>query len=389
MLTSSIGRVHTNLLARAAQATESERLREIEGQELRELRRKHPLTPAHVLRNQQRSRRKGSTDLTTVSQTSPDSSASNGSQIPSTCKHIHFNDRVEQCIAVEAQDDEGGSQVTDDESKNEWLFMGSSRPIPKPHRSTIAKLPATALRPGDETIYDPTQPGLGADVYCGSPNHLSRPSGFYYQEGGGFSSTGSPPEFPTSLRPSDLDDLSFDDAFDNDNLSAHSSTASPRQSSDFELEEETEIIRASVEARSIPAPTFYLGPRHSRTIMDEGDEHGLGIFGLASEAISKIKDLVGILWKNVDHTVRDLRGQTAIQAIELQGHNTVAETSRSADLGVEKDGNDDCNICFDGVGDHCFVPCGHTGICGTCARKSKECPFCKAKVGGMMKLYKT
>ncbi|KAK9433331.1 hypothetical protein V1505DRAFT_362373 [Lipomyces doorenjongii] len=92
----------------------------------------------------------------------------NGStQKPATTKHIHFSDRVEQCIALEAKDDDddnlnsvpmsgtSSATSTDDEDADEdepGLFLmvrsGSGsfqRPASlEPH--TIAKLPATKLK---------------------------------------------------------------------------------------------------------------------------------------------------------------------------------------------------------------------------------------------------
>lgn len=182
----SLTRTDADLLSRAAQAVEVER----DLEQLRELQRNNPLTPTHVLRNQQRSRRKGWADLAAVSQRSLDSSASSGSQTSSASKHIHFNNLVEQYIIVEAKYDEEDSPSIDDESEDEGLFMASSRLARASHHSTIAKLPATRLRSQDEPSCHPTQSGLEVGLYSGSQNHLTGSSGFYYQEGSGFSSAG-------------------------------------------------------------------------------------------------------------------------------------------------------------------------------------------------------
>ena len=336
MLTSLSGTTQGNLLTRAAQAVQAERRRELEEEELREEQRKNPLTPTHVLRNQQRIRRKGSTDLGSISRNSPESpfivphisttrsekitntadyfgqgnwtSSSSGGHTPSASKHIHFNDRVEQCIAVDVKDDEeDNTAIDDDESEDEGLFMGPKHYAPKPEHSTIAKLPATTLRPGDEPVREPPQVPFTLSKR-GSHDDLAE-SGFYYDEGGAFSSSASPPEFPPPQQtqfPIDqdpIDDFSFDHHFASQSLAENipsntTSTTSSRRSSDFDLEEESPPRRASVAAIPIPSANSTRAIARDRGAMmgEEDDEEGIGIVGLAADAISTAKDLVGVLW---------------------------------------------------------------------------------------------
>lgn len=304
MLTQFAGKTQENLLTRAAQAVQDERRREMEEKEFREEQRKNPLTPAHVLRNQQRIRRKGSAE--SIPRDSPESpfivnliptsrseytartdyfggiwtSSSSGGQTPSASKHIHFNDRVEQCIAVDIKDDD--ITAIDEESEDEVLFM-RQRHSPKVEHSTIAKLPATTLRPGDEPIREP--PHVVFNV-----SQDPEPSGFHYAEGGGFSSSASPPEFPPRFE-NPIDDVSLDHPFASTSETIPSNTTSSWQSSDLNLEEESQR-RASVSA--IPIPTAR--SRDHGRMMSEEDDEGIGIVGLAADAISTAKDLVGVLW---------------------------------------------------------------------------------------------
>jgi hypothetical protein len=315
MLTSFAGKTQENLITRAAQAVQEERRRAIEEREFREEQRKNPLTPTHVLRSQQRLRRKSSTDLASLSCGSPESplavtqnvlspridyfgnrtSSSSGGQTPSANKHIHFNDRVEQCIAVDVKDDDS-TVIDDDESEDEGLFMKSRHPL-KVERSIIARLPATTLRPGDEPIREPPQVAfdLGPTIH----EDTSESSGFYYEEGGGFSSSVSPPEFPPRIDEDPIDDFSFDHPFVSqstlDNIPSNSAlTTSLWRLGDFNLEEES-TKRASVSA--IPIPTGRsMSPRDHGEMMGEKDDEGFGIVGLAADAISTAKDLVGVLW---------------------------------------------------------------------------------------------
>jgi len=316
MLTSFAQKTPGDLLTRAAQAVQDERRRELEEQEFREEQRKNPLTPTHVLRNQQRIRRIGSTDLGSISRESPESpftmnhiltsrsenhaktdyfggnwtSSSSGGLTPSVSKHIHFNDRVEQCIAVEIKDDD--ITAIDDESEDEGLFMGPRHP-PKVEHSTIAILPATTLRPGDDPICEPPR------VAFTPSREPPEVSGFYYEEGGGFSSSESPPEFPPRFE-DPTDDLSFDHSFGSsastENIPSNTtSSTSSRRSSDFSLEEESQY-RGSVSA--IPIPTARsMSPRdHGGMMGEEDDDEGIGIVGLAADAISTAKDFVGVIW---------------------------------------------------------------------------------------------
>ena len=381
MLTSFAKGAPANLLTRAAAQVQAERRREIEEAEqaeLREEQRKHPLTPTHILRSQQRSRRKGSMDLSSFSRgelESPFNLASSGSNgsgknvgtdyfgpvwihptgvatgssggqtpsaTPSASKHIHFNDRVEQCIAVDVKEDEEDSTAIEDDSEEEdsiFLMRGSkphSQSSGSPHfgsgphkpelvHSTIAKLPATSLRPADEPIREPPSLTSSAGGFFGlgsrrsnSQEDLSQaanPAGFYYDEGAGFSASASPPEFPLTPPPTStpvfgqqkmvideddpMDDFSFDHPFASQSinetvLSNQSSGNSSRRSSEIDLETES-ARRASVGA--IPIPTNRAIARDRGGLMGEDeDEEGIGIVGLAADAISTAKDLVGVLW---------------------------------------------------------------------------------------------
>jgi hypothetical protein len=209
MSTSFAAMTQGNLLTFAAQAIQDERRREMEENEFREEQRKNPLTPTHVLRSQQRLRRTESTDLPSLAGNSPESpvtprpdyfggnwmSSSSGGQTPSENKHIHFNDRVEQYIAVDIKDYEDSTTIDESESEDEMLCMKSRHP-PKVEHSTIAKLPATTLRPGDESIHEPHQV-----AFAKFHKYTPKLPGFYNEEGGRFSSSSSsssssPSQFP-------------------------------------------------------------------------------------------------------------------------------------------------------------------------------------------------
>ena len=112
---------------------------------------KNPLPPIHVLC------RKGPTGLGSLesayvvpTMSSILLSSSIKHHTPSGSKRVHFHDRVEQCIVVDVEDGEEDDR-DDIFEKNEGLSIHCV-PKPKPEPRTIAKLPATTLRPGDEPI---------------------------------------------------------------------------------------------------------------------------------------------------------------------------------------------------------------------------------------------
>lgn len=280
MLTS----LSANFLACAAQAVQVERQKEMEEEQ-----RKNPLTPTHILRDQWRIRQK---QRSTVFDSIARSSSSSGGQIAlKRSRRIHFNDRVEQRIALDVKDYEENASI--DESEDEELFMRPKHYTLKRERSTIAKLPATTLRTGDEPIYEPPQVVGRSDGFTssGSDDDLAE---FYYAEWGGFSSA-SPPEFPSpSQLPVDedpIDNFSSDDDFASQPIAETipgntTSSLSSRRPSDLELEEESPA-RASLPI-AIPSShsTRQSVPPNRRGIMDEEYD----------DWIRTVKDLVGVLW---------------------------------------------------------------------------------------------
>lgn len=91
------------------------------------------------------------------------SALSTGTHSPNYSRHIHFNNRVEQCIAVDKGDDEDfgydiGVDDDDSDSSDDGLVMmassrSSARTTPRgsfSEHQTIAMLPSTTLKPVEE-----------------------------------------------------------------------------------------------------------------------------------------------------------------------------------------------------------------------------------------------
>ena len=67
----------------------------------------------------------------------------------------------------------------------------------------------------------------------------------------------------------------------------------------------------------------------------------------------------------------------------------VDDTPNLSDAARSEENDNECKICFEeGTADHCLVPCGHTGLCETCAKAVRVCPFCKKDINQAIKLYK-
>lgn len=121
---------------------------------------------------------RANSDVTSLSYASKSTSAMNTSDLPSTLstgchspsytKHIHFNDRVQQCIAVDKDEDEDDEQdgvfqvenLEDSSSDDDGLLMmprprgngkASNRSSPGEHQ-TIAMLPSTTLKYVEEPV---------------------------------------------------------------------------------------------------------------------------------------------------------------------------------------------------------------------------------------------
>jgi hypothetical protein len=318
-------------------------------QELAALREQNPLTPTHVLVNQVRMRSASlspicATALSTQTDYFSLTTSSTGEiSTPSGTRHIHFNDRVEQCIAVDAKEEEededeysedlSSVMEEEDDSDSDELFMmrprssTSATVTRKGEHHTIAKLPATTLRPGDYPAIESVRTRFGMNILGGrrmlgtrTPSvveddfGLPEGPGFYYEEGGGFSSSTSPPDFPrlygkphVYLPETAVDDLEGEDnvfTFESlvtdpatsESRSDPSSMSSSRRSSSIDLEAEFQR-RASVAA--IPIPVSVSASRRLRDgglMGEEEDEEGAGIVGLAADALSTAKGLVGVLW---------------------------------------------------------------------------------------------
>ena len=45
-----------------------------------------------------------------------------------------------------------------------------------------------------------------------------------------------------------------------------------------------------------------------------------------------------------------------------------------------------CQVCYEGERDSLFYTCGHVCACETCARQVENCPICRERVKGVVKV---
>jgi hypothetical protein len=92
----------------------------------------------------------------------------------------------------------------------------------------------------------------------------------------------------------------------------------------------------------------------------------------------------------------EARPQLSEEASEPKG-----EAPAPADTGEGNTGSicsdKECVICYDGVGDHVMLPCGHGGFCGKCAEgictgcassavRAHACPVCRVPIDSVVKV---
>jgi hypothetical protein len=221
------------------------------------------------------------------------SAISTGCQSPSPKKHIHFNDQVQQCIAVETDDDlddfddymYGRRYDADDSSSDDGIVMArsskGSRCSEKGSSSeplTIAHLPSTTLKYKDE------QPKKSGGSFL--LNSLF--------------STYKAVSTPTPSAPAPTKTFSGTKSYvlgdDDDDMAGLD--WEPSGSSFSSRRDSNATIRPSFEkgtaSGSNPDPEDYDMPNFSS--WDEDDAVEAGLFGRAVDAVNTARDIAHVLW---------------------------------------------------------------------------------------------
>ena len=226
------------------------------------------------------------------------SSSSSGLQTPGGEKrHIHFNDKVEQCIAInkEADDHEDNfSAINDDDSSDDGIIMmkpvyGKERKLSKQYTprgsfsnesKTIAMLPSTTLKYRGDTPEPPEEPPQ--------------------QRGGLWSAAARLVTSPSTetLKPSKPStNFLLDDEDDEADMTWQPSTAPGRRDSIFVHQSRMTGSSADededMEGRGLRrTPSGMLMPYEE----DEDDVVAAGLFGKVVDTVNTARDIAHVIW---------------------------------------------------------------------------------------------
>lgn len=219
------------------------------------------------------------------------SALSTGTHSPTYSRHIHFNNRVEQCIAVDKLDDDDFGYdigVEDSDSSDDGLVMmassrTSARSTPRgsfSEHQTIAMLPSTTLKPVDDL--EPLDSKMQEPLGNGFVSFLS--------------SLGS--SVPSSLKPAPdcstivsaaiaQSNFLVDDDDDMDDYAWQPTNA-------FSIRRDSiAIARPKFETDTVGKQDSEIKAADSDS--DEG-ESPTGLFGRAVDAVNTARDIAHVLW---------------------------------------------------------------------------------------------
>lgn len=206
------------------------------------------------------------------------SALSSGCNSPSYQKHIHFNNRVEQCIAVDKADDDNDGDYEniddlddcDDDSSEDGLVMssrskGSARSSTRgsfSEHQTIAMLPSTTLKSVDEGEQK-------SSISSGIVSFISSSLG-----------AGSKPMSGTTTPSSTVQSNFLVDEDDED------------------MDWEPNAFANRRDSIAIARPKFDMqeGDRSGSGTDSDEDEEVAGLFGRAVDAVNTARDIAHVLW---------------------------------------------------------------------------------------------
>ena len=220
------------------------------------------------------------------------SASASGKQTPCTRRHIHFNNKVEQCIAINKGGDDHGDYFSaiHDDSEDDMLTMKPIRPngakisnhsTPRNSFSgeskTIAMLPSTTLNYRGDTP-EPAEQKL--------------------KQQGGFWNLGSklnPSPSQETLRPSaPSSNFLLDDEDEDADMNWQPSTSGGRRDSIFPMrgpkDEDDDEGAMRTGLRRTPSGMFM--PYEE----DEDDFRPSGLFGKVVDTVNTAKDIAHVIW---------------------------------------------------------------------------------------------
>ncbi|KAI4125889.1 MAG: hypothetical protein LQ347_005198 [Umbilicaria vellea] len=233
----------------------------------------------------------GVSDLTDAS-TALQSASSSGSRSPSDKRHIHFNDKVEQCIAINKDGDEAEEYFNvhdDDSSDDDGVIM--MKPVPGKTKLSNRSTPRNSFSTDSKTIA--MLPSTTLKYRSDTPELVERPS----TQNGGFWNTASKiAQSPSqeTLKPSKPSTNFLLDDEDEEDLSWQPSGA--RRDSIFVHQDRLGTSRGNGNEDESPGlrrtPSGMFMPYEE----DEDDAVAAGLFGRVVDTVNTAKDIAHVIW---------------------------------------------------------------------------------------------
>lgn len=232
---------------------------------------------------------------TNISSTDP-STSSSGIQTPCTKRHIHFNNKVEQCIAINEEGDDtldDSNAVEDDsDSEEDMLIM---KPVPIPTKAKISRpnSPRGSFSMENKTIamLPSTTLNYRGDTPEPRENEIRRPEARSSPESPLFHSSSQQTIRPSNASSTYHVDDDEDDADMNwQPSSTRRGSVFPRNGLESEQEDE-EDLPTGHGLRRTPSGMFM--PYDDE---DEEDYINAGLLGRVVDTVNTAKDIAHVIW---------------------------------------------------------------------------------------------
>lgn len=220
--------------------------------------------------------------------TTPTSATSSGLSSPNERRHIHFNNEVVQCIAVETKDDDDywSYPFEDDESSDDGIVMMKQFPQRAPisnkntprsslngENKTIAPLPSTTLKYRGDTPEPPANPVDRHDSWSS------------------FSKLSPTPSVETLRPPKPEANFLLDD--DDDELDLN---WQPKRSDYGRGQNRPWFVNPEDEEELERVQGLHLTSSGMFMPYDEGESSNAGLFGKVVDTINTARDIAHVIW---------------------------------------------------------------------------------------------
>ena len=138
---------------------------------------------------------------------------------------------------------------------------------------------------------------------------------------------------------------------------------------------ETPILTPRSQTISHPIPQTIPTTVSSQTHTTTNDPTPKSTIGEKSSAVS------------TEDVLLDLEKEETAQELAKRKEAEKKELSTLSAEYEELQAKITCKICLDAKIESLFLPCRHLVCCDNCANMVRECPFCRARIEGVVKVY--